>query len=334
VSFIKKVYRYFRLLYLKLVSSNRLSLKLYYLFDSSFDREFEFTMMGRIKALSQNYEGADTSAHFRCCIHRLEKGIYHPERKEIFGFGIIDELTDELEGMKSKTPIDSSELNWGMSVIDLYLSYVDNDKARYCRKLISSIESVDYGRELVTHENIDSPRFLGLRDVCLSRESVRFFEKKDVPHSLLDAAVEIAREAPSACNRQPFQLYPLTSKAKIMEIGRLAPGTSGFLENIPMLIPVVGCLESFRHFRDRHLIYTDSGLFMGHLVLALESLGLSSCILNWTPDWDNDRKAISKLELTKDKTIICLIAVGFKGSEVSPKSDKKSVRNILRYETL
>ena len=120
--------RIVRLSFLKLISSTRIGLRIYFLVDPSFDREMEAATLGRIKALERDYENMNSSAHFRRCIHRLEKGIYRPDRRQNFGEGVIVELLDELKGMRRQNgEYDDSELVWGREVQAKYRVLVEND---------------------------------------------------------------------------------------------------------------------------------------------------------------------------------------------------------------
>lgn len=328
-SYLKDKARMVRLALLRIISLSRVLTKFYFVFSNDFDREFEFTLKGRVRALGRGYDELHSSAHLRRCIHRLEKGIYHPNRKAVFGAGVVDELYDELVNIDPGVVLDPDEVDWSISVLEIYLDLNSSVKADKCIKILRSFNTIS------VEENVDfsGDSYQKFLDLCLKRESVRFFKEQEVPKELINKAVYASREAPSACNRQPFSLFPLYDRGMIQKIGGLAPGTSGFLDGIPVLIPVVGRMASFRHARDRHLIYTDSGLFLGHFILALESLGLSSCVLNWTPDWKNDREAIEALNLGLDNTIVCLLAVGYRKDISVPVSTKKSVQNITRYET-
>ena len=49
-----------------------------------------------------------------------------------------------------------------------------------------------------------------------------------------------------------------------------------------MIIVIVGELDAYEYDRDRHLIYIDGSLAAMTFMLALETLGLSSCPINWS----------------------------------------------------
>ena len=95
----------------------------------------------------------------------------------------------------------------------------------------------------------------------------------------------------------------------------------------------MGHASAFRFTRDRHLIYIDGWLFLGHLLPTLTALDLGTCVLNWTPDWNNDRKAVDYLVMDMSKTIVCLLAIGYRDDTAAPIFGKKTNANLLRRGT-
>ena len=63
------------------------------------------------------------------------------------------------------------------------------------------------------------------------------------------------------------------------------------------IVQVVGNLAAYPLERDRHLIYIDSALASMQLMLAAETLGLSTCPINW-PDVDFAEQNIQQLTPT------------------------------------
>ena len=108
-----------------------------------------------------------------------------------------------------------------------------------------------------------------------------------------------ALQSPSACNRQPFQYIILDEKDAINKISTLPMGIKGYESQIPVFVVVIGNLDAYAEERDRHAIYIDASLANMSLILALETLGLSSCCINWP---DIEEKEIKNKKSTKIKT--------------------------------
>ena len=89
---------------------------------------------------------------------------------------------------------------------------------------------------------------------------------------------------------------------------------------------VVGKLESYFSPRDRHAVYVDSSLAAMQFILGLETLGLSSSVINW-PDFEPlERKMQKTLGLELTDRVVMLIAVGYAHSEgMVPFTKKKEL---------
>src|SRR5690606_16867538 len=94
-------------------------------------------------------------------------------------------------------------------------------------------------------------------------------------------------------------------------IANCAGGTSGFAENLTSIVAVVGDLSAYPYERDRHLIYIDGSLAAMQLMLALETLGLSTCSINWPEINANERKIRKVIKLKDYERVVMLLAVGY-----------------------
>ena len=108
-------------------------------------------------------------------------------------------------------------------------------------------------------------------------------------------------------------------------------GTAGFAHNLPAIIAVVGDLSAYPFERDRHVIYIDGSLFTMQFMLALETLGLSTCPINW-PDIEAREKMLdAELGLNKHERTIMLLSVGYADPEGGiPYSQKKDSSILMK----
>lgn len=313
-----------------IAGKNRLFLRTFFFVSGEFDREYEYTLKGRFDALSHNYSHSNSNAQIRRCIHRLEKGLFHQKPKKKFGKIIYRELLREIKKYDVHH-MDSNELEWLKKTLISYKQYSYSPES--VQKLILFLENITSNQDSSELSHFQTNKeFSALEHVFKKRKSVRFYKQERVDLQKIIQCVEIAKHAPTACNRQPYHVEVLTQKEDIMKIGQLAPGTAGWLHQVPVLGVVVGHSNSFRFARDRHLIYFDSGLFVSNLVNAFVTVGLSSCICNWVPNWSADREAIKYLGYDLSKTIVCLIAIGTPIGIESPTSTKKLTANIVRIK--
>ena len=84
--------------------------------------------------------------------------------------------------------------------------------------------------------------------------------------------------------------------------------------------------------RDRHVIYIDASLANMSLILALETLGLSSCCVNW-PDIEHLEKRMDKvLSLEKHQRPIMCLAIGYPDPDGEVAySEKRDIELIRKY---
>src|SRR5690606_22435130 len=89
--------------------------------------------------------------------------------------------------------------------------------------------SIPYHREVSNFADISYEEFYKLNR---QRRSVRWFLEKPVERELIDKAILAAIQAPSACNRQPFE-YRIIDDKKLLENAVALPmGTKGYAQSI------------------------------------------------------------------------------------------------------
>jgi nitroreductase len=169
--------------------------------------------------------------------------------------------------------------------------------------------------------------------LCQQRRSVRWFLPQSVPEALVLQAIDAAAQAPSACNRQPFAFRYFDRPADAHRIAGIAMGTTGYAQQLQALVVVLGDLSCYPHERDRHVVYIDASLAAMQFMLALETLGLASCPINW-PDVESlERRMESELKLPAHWRPLMLIAVGYPDPAGGvPYSAKKPGAALLKRE--
>jgi len=272
-------------------------------------------------------------------IHRLEKGLIMEPRRPVFAEGYIGQTVGYYELCLQSGCLSETESKWAYAVILEYFSVVDLTNVTAAAKLrfthiAKRAAPDDIGQKHVPllYSALPSSNvsFDELKALCNRRHSVRWFEEKPVPREMIDAAINVAAMAPSACNRQPFKFYVFDDPARAQEIGSIPMGTAGFSENFQAMIVVVGDLSAYPFEKDRHIIYVDSGLAVMQLQLALETQGLGSCAINW-PDIDRHEKLMTKeLNLAAYQRPVMLLAVGYPNkSAMVPYSAKKTEVDLI-----
>jgi nitroreductase len=330
---------------IKVMAKSQFTASLYYLFSKEFRREHYSVLNGKLIHLKDMTNKNSNQFLLRRNIHRLEKGLLMKPMRKVFATDYIEETVYSykalIEEIVQGKHFDSNELKWYFDVLNNYFSVVGSHvKIDRMRELFFKIEcltnetesdkkSIPYQRDLNKKLGVSYKELLELSQF---RRSVRWFDTRKVPHELIDNAINVANLSPSACNRQPFEFRIFDEPKMLKYITTLPMGTKGYSENIPMMVAIVGKLNAYPYERDRHIIYIDSSLAAMSFIYALETQGISSCIINWPDIEEKEKKITNYLNLEADERVIMFIAVGYPDLEGKVAfSQKKAVDEIRKY---
>lgn len=316
--------------------SGFLSAAYYSFLSTAYSRERRAVAAGLLHHLKRLKTSASLF-NLRRNIHRIEKGLVMPDRRPVFALEYIGEtVTYYLQCLDSCTsPIDRRELGWATDILRTYFDtcaahpIIDEQRARFL-----AIESAEAGTA-VPYLRGEQPCPVTAEELLAlaqRRKSVRVYLDKPVPRELIDQALAIASVAPSSCNRQPT-IYRLYDDPELVRELSLYPlGTAGFADNIPMICAVTGDLSAYFYERDRHSIYVDGCLSAMLFMLALETVGLASCPLNWPEVNSLDRKLEKRLGLPPHERAIMFMAIGYADPQGRVAySEKKSLDQLRSY---
>lgn len=166
-------------------------------------------------------------------------------------------------------------------------------------------------------------------DLVTSRYSCRDYNP-DAPVSpeTVRAVVESARLAPSACNRQPWTFVAVTD----LDIRRkiLAKSRPAFME-APVVLVACGHHDTAWHRPADEKDHTDVDVSIAveHICLAAAALGLGTC---WVCSFDVEATR-NALGLPDDVEPIALIPLGYPKTNVIPEKNRKSLDEILKWES-
>ncbi len=285
-----------------------------------------------------------TSPLLRRNIHRLEKGLCMPERRDIFGTAFIGETVALYARLVTSHSAEQAELRWAHDVLTRYFAVTSgsDETIAAARKAFLDLPALESTSapfapytvdELASYASqagaaqADYPAFLAL---CRGRRSQRWFEDRPVEMAQIEAATAAALQAPSACNRQPYRFYCATTRPMIDRIAALPLGTAGFGDQLPALIAVVGDLSMYAEPRDRHLIHIDAALAAMQLMLGFTAQGLGSVPINW-PDIPENHQALREiLGLAPHQVPVMLVGIGHpKADSMVAYSAKREVSEVL-----
>lgn len=250
--------------------------------------------------------------------HSLEKGILlyqHSGEKKHRGENKAVKLCCVIREYIIICKKSSYALSEAVSIISKYINVRQKTISKETINLAKNvIERTNYLKELkVGYENISKEDLSFRCDADFerfvkARHSIRKFSDKKLSRDIIEKAIKIANLSPSACNRQPVEVYFAINNEIIKVIDKIVPGNKGF-ENIPNYL-VVTVRRSLFDVGEMYQWYINGGIYIGYLVLALHSLGVGSCIFQW-PSISRERKHLKELlGIPSGDEIIAIIGAG------------------------
>ena len=275
-------------------------------------------------------------------IHRLEKALGTRNRRGRFALSYISRTVKDL-GLLLKYRAEDrqrdADLSWAADVLREYFSVVEDGgivaaaREEFMRQA-REMGLASGGPVVRKEKEREAPGVSTdhLRQLVERRKSVRWFLPERIERGTIDQALEIARLAPSACNRQPLRFVVLDRPEEAAACAGLLMGAEGYAANVPAMVVIVGRMRAFEHPRDRHLVHVEAGLCAMLFLLALETLGLGGCCVN-CPDLGAQSRRLSRfLTLERDEQPVLAVVFGKPDPEgLVGRADRRPLEKLRQY---
>lgn len=172
---------------------------------------------------------------------------------------------------------------------------------------------------------------MNFSEIINKRQSCRSYDpNREVEQEKLDAILEAARLAPSACNGQPYHITVCRGEAaKKVAKATTGIGINGFSEDAPVLIVIseekyvaTAALGAKKKNNDYRSI--DIGIVAAYITASACEEGLSTCILGWL----DDEKIREICDLTRPVRLV--ITVGYaKETDKLRQKKRKSISELV-----
>jgi len=232
--------------------------------------------------------------------HSIEKGLTMPNFRFGFGQEKLYKLTELIEEyIKQARDTEDSQFCTAVSILaeylDIHKNYSLNEKLKNkMEEIVQRFPNVCKNNTLqLSREEFFSYNNAPFGLFSASRHSVRNFEGKIDIKQIVEA-VELAKNAPSACNRQPTRIHLITEKKMITDCLSLQNGNKGFGHLVDKLIIVTGDLSTTTGYQEFADLYTNVGMF----------------ILNWHVVPTNDLKLRKIVNIPVNESVAAIIACG------------------------
>lgn len=164
-------------------------------------------------------------------------------------------------------------------------------------------------------------------ELIQKRYSVRAYRPDPVPEDALQRVLEAARLAPTAANRQPFQLIVIHTAGREAELKRIYK--QDWFVQPPLVIGICGVPAQgwTRKYDGKNYTDVDAAIVMDHLILAAANEGLGTC---WIGAFD-PTAAREVLGLPEGVEPIAFTPLGYPADRPGEKK-RKSLAELVRYE--
>ena len=170
------------------------------------------------------------------------------------------------------------------------------------------------------------------------RQSVRGYTPQPVEKEKIEACIEAARVAPSACNAQPWRFVvvtdPTLKNAVADATASRVLGMNHFTKQAPVHVVVVREPKNFTAgvgsvLKQKDYAMYDVGIATAQLCLQATELGLGTCILGWF----DEKKVRRLLNIPRSKRIDLIITLGYPASEEIRPKVRKEMKEVVAYNT-
>ena len=166
---------------------------------------------------------------------------------------------------------------------------------------------------------------MNFTEIALNRQSCRSYDAaRPVEQEKIDAILEAARLAPSACNGQPYHLTVCRGEAALQVAKATAGlGMNRFAVQAPVQIvlseaPYVATAAAGAKIKNNDYRSIDIGIAAAYITSEATAQGLGSCILGWL----DDAKIRKICGLDAPVRLVITIGYASEGDKLRPKKRK------------
>ena len=250
--------------------------------------------------------------------HVIEKGLTMPETRFGFGKAKMLVLISNCKLYINRFGYNNGQVKHSVQVILEYEKTHAQEGHKLDNDLINAIQSLkDIAHENKVCEQIQitkneyfSHTSSPFSQFSNSRKSIRNYVETDLKISRIQNAINLARNTPSACNRQTSRVYVYTDKEQIKRILDVQGGNRGFGHLTNKLIVIAADQGVFFGLNERYQTYIDGGMFAMNILYALHHEKIAGCILNCSHSVEKDKRMRQVCPINKSEVYIAMITCG------------------------
>ncbi|MBW2502571.1 MAG: nitroreductase family protein [Deltaproteobacteria bacterium] len=150
-------------------------------------------------------------------------------------------------------------------------------------------------------------------DFIFRRRSIRKYETRDIPDSMITDLLEAAMAAPSAVAKDPWHFLVVRQRKTLDKIVEVLPNGQ-MLRQAPVAIVACGDINR-ANIKELSYLLQDVSAAVENILLAATALGLGSCWLGMHPRPDRLEGIRGLFSLPDNIIPVCGIALGWPAEE-------------------
>lgn len=290
-----------------IVVKGRLALELFY----------EFRKLSKyLGEISPDRDIDKFKADLQIKIHSIEKGLSLPVPRVGFGETKINDILARIEKLKGKLE-HIRMFEETQEILSQYFLFNEknghiNDglKTKFHSVFSEEYENTNQGGvTTISKKSIQDAIDFNYAAFVNNRFSIRDFEIGKVDRDIIYKAMDLAKKSPSACNRQPWNVYVFENDEVKKQILSWQGGNLGFSDCIDKAIVITCSIKSY-FIHESHQAYIDGGMYAMSFMYALHSIGIGSIPLTMAAMSKKSKVLYQKYGISDDELPIVMIGVG------------------------
>lgn len=266
--------------------------------------------------------------------HVVEKGLTMPQTRLGFGKELILSLCNMCEKYVTLYNCTNDQFLHTINILNEYKFFHEKNNYQLDNIIISSIENLNLKVQKVNFEiefqiSISKDEYFknincSFVDFSNSRHSVRNFNSEvELDVDRICQAIQLAKNTPSACNRQPWRTYVFSNKNQIKKILELQGGNRGFGHLTNKLVIITSEVGGFFGVHERNQAFIDGGMYAMNLLFGLHHYEIATCILNCSHSKAKDIQMRKICNINESEVFIAMIACGIPPNEFKIATSKR-----------
>ena len=272
--------------------------------------------------------------------HAIEKGFSHFNLRP-FGIKKINQM---IYFLKKETKYGNYEKLFsfinGINILKEYKKiyelnkWTNYDEYKEVSEFINQYQDIEIrkaGAYILNKVELEKDYKIDYKKFIKSRHSTRNYQNKELKKEDILSAVEMAKYTPSACNRQNIKLHYYPSGKMKQNVIHFSLGKSGInLSGVSTFI-ITFDVNGLIGAGERNQGYFNAGLFATNLINAFHSLGIGTCLIQFSNKVEDEEKLKKLNEIPFFERIAVILFAGYYDEKsIFAVSSRKSVEEYFK----